>query len=418
MEINKKILIIDDQIEILETLRKILGNQKSRNKIKNQLDDLLEDFFEKTEEEEENYEVITANRGRKGYELVKKSLEEEKPFALAMIDMRMPEWDGLETAKKIRELDENIELVMVTAYSDRTREEIIEAVKIPEKLLYLKKPFDRDEILQIALSLTMKWSLDYELKKKNEELRERNKKLEIANELNKKITVVSSHELRTPITLISGYIQLLESGVYEGEAKRKKMYSNLDTATNRLIKIVNGMLENFATTDKGKNIIIKKENSDIKEILKEAKCEVKDFLKIRNQKLEIEVEEGLESIYVDRDKLVNFILINLLMNAIKYSKDNSIIKIVAKRENEKCKIAIKDEGIGVLNDNLNYIFSPFFVGGDNSHHHSGVYEFKSNGIGLGLTIVENTLKLMGEDIICTSQKGKGTTFEFTVPISK
>jgi len=421
VEINKKILIIDDQVEILETLEKILGNQKNGKKMENQLDDLLEGFFEKKEKEEEkeNYQVITVDRGKKGYELVKKSLEEGEPFALAMIDMRMPGWDGLKTAKEIRELDKNIELVMVTAYSDISRKEILDAVKIPEKLLYLKKPFAREEILQIALSLTMKWSLNSELKKKNEELNLRNEKLEMANSLNKKLTVVSSHELRTPITLISGYIQLLESGAYEEKNKREKMYSNLSTATNRLIKIINRLLENFATSDKAESMIIKRNYFKIEDVFEETKAEVENFLEIRNQKLKIEVEKNLKEVYIDKHMIINFILINLLMNAIKYSKDNSTIKLIAqKSENSKCKVIIQDEGIGVLEDNLNYIFAPFFVEEDNSHHHSGVYEFKSSGIGLGLTIVENTLNLMGEKINCISKKGEGTKFEFTIPLKK
>ena len=69
---------------------------------------------------------------------------------------------------EIKLIDKNIEIVIVTAYTDRKREEILLTVGTPEKLLYLKKPFDREEILQVMLSLTLKWSLEKEVCKQME----------------------------------------------------------------------------------------------------------------------------------------------------------------------------------------------------------------------------------------------------------
>jgi len=76
-------------------------------------------------------------------------------------DMRMPPgWDGLETSKKIRDLDKNIEIVIMTAYADHDQKTIAETVGTPEKLLYIKKPFQSEEIYQLALSLTSKWNFE------------------------------------------------------------------------------------------------------------------------------------------------------------------------------------------------------------------------------------------------------------------
>ncbi|MCK4983007.1 MAG: response regulator, partial [Victivallaceae bacterium] len=77
-------------------------------------------------------------------------------------DMRMPPgWDGLKTAKKVREIDNNIEIVVMTAYADHTQNTIAEEVGMPEKLLYIKKPFQTEEIFQLAMSLTAKWSAEH-----------------------------------------------------------------------------------------------------------------------------------------------------------------------------------------------------------------------------------------------------------------
>ena len=78
--------------------------------------------------------------------------------------MRMPGWDGLKTAQEIRKIDSNIEIIIITAYTDIKREELVNKIGKPEKLLYLKKPFEKEEILQVILSLTTKWSLEQKVK--------------------------------------------------------------------------------------------------------------------------------------------------------------------------------------------------------------------------------------------------------------
>lgn len=105
----------------------------------------------------ESYEVHTALQGKEGFETVSAFRNKGTPFALAFIDIRMPPgWDGIQTAKKIREIVPDIEIVIVTAYSDRKRQEIVKEIGTPEKLLYVKKTFDHDEIRQLALCQTLK----------------------------------------------------------------------------------------------------------------------------------------------------------------------------------------------------------------------------------------------------------------------
>ncbi len=163
---NRKIIVIDDEESILKDYRLILtvaaGGLTSLEK---KAADLEAELFGETGEEEkkaeEGYELTTALQGEKGYHLIKQASVSGQPFALVFVDIRMPPgWDGVETARRIREADEHIEIVIVTAYSDRERREIVEKVGSPEKLLYLKKPFDPEEIRQLALSLTRKWNLE------------------------------------------------------------------------------------------------------------------------------------------------------------------------------------------------------------------------------------------------------------------
>ena len=163
---NKKILIIDDQKEARESYKSILG--KNNYPEHSQLEKLESELFEEQGNKdkgnlktpEEIYEVEYAAQGLDGVERTRKALENNRPFALAFIDMRMPPGiDGKETAKRIRELDRQMEFVIVTAYSDHDRRDIVESVGYPSKLLFLRKPFEVDEIKQFALALTEKWNL-------------------------------------------------------------------------------------------------------------------------------------------------------------------------------------------------------------------------------------------------------------------
>jgi len=156
---NKRVLIIDDDREIWQAFQNVLCPSSNGRLISGRR---LTTLLRKDDEEEPplfpDFELSFAAQGRDGFEMVNNG--QEKPFAVAFIDIRMPPgWDGMETAVRIRKIDPNIEIVIVTAYSDRSRDEIVQAVGSPEKLLFLRKPFDPEELIQMTLSLTTKWNL-------------------------------------------------------------------------------------------------------------------------------------------------------------------------------------------------------------------------------------------------------------------
>lgn len=167
---NKRIIVIDDEPAVLQDYTLILSPvDKEVDALAQKAAQQAAELFgepeqgEKTDLVEEYFDVTTALQGKEGFEKVKSAGAAGKPFALAFIDIRMPPgWDGLETARRIREVDPHIEIVIVTAYSDKKRREIVARVGAPDKLLYLKKPFDPDEIRQLALALTQKWALEHQ----------------------------------------------------------------------------------------------------------------------------------------------------------------------------------------------------------------------------------------------------------------
>jgi two-component system, cell cycle sensor histidine kinase and response regulator CckA len=158
---NDRVLIIDDDPEIQNAYRLVLAPEpEDRNASRTKLAHLLPRERAPELPVSPQFELDFASQGPDGVALAAAAFENEQPFAVAFIDIRMPPgFDGMETAARIRRIDPNIEIVVVTAFSDRSRDEIVRAVGYPEKLLFLRKPFDPEELLQMALSLTAKWNL-------------------------------------------------------------------------------------------------------------------------------------------------------------------------------------------------------------------------------------------------------------------
>lgn len=166
VDINQKILVIDDDQEIWKAYQKVLDYRSSpESSTGKQLAALLiegSNTPDPASAPQPHFELSYASQGQKGYTMLREAAACGSPYSVAFIDIRMPPgWDGMETAARIRQFDPNVEIVIVTAYTDRSREEIVRTVGAPEKLLFLRKPFDPEELFQLALSLSEKWRLGH-----------------------------------------------------------------------------------------------------------------------------------------------------------------------------------------------------------------------------------------------------------------
>ena len=170
---NRRLLVIDDNAAIHDDFRKILSPASTGAAA---LDATEAAVFGHPKDgvEQTQFDVDSAFQGQAGAQLVKKAMEEGRPYAMAFVDMRMPPgWDGVETTQKIWELDPNLQIVLCTAYSDYSWDEMLEKLGHSDGLLILKKPFDAVEALQLAHALTEKWRLLQESKRTLTDLEER-----------------------------------------------------------------------------------------------------------------------------------------------------------------------------------------------------------------------------------------------------
>src|SRR5690348_1870320 len=169
---RRRILVIDDNRSIHEDFRKILAGTAATTA----LDATELAVFGRPPEaaREIQFEVDSAYQGQEGMLLVKKAIEAGQPYVMAFVDVRMPPgWDGVETTRKIWELDPDLQVVLCTAYSDYSWGEMFEKLGHHDGLLILKKPFDTVEAFQLAHALTEKWWLHQQSRRKMEELESR-----------------------------------------------------------------------------------------------------------------------------------------------------------------------------------------------------------------------------------------------------
>lgn len=155
-----RILLIDDQETIHEDYRKVLGVRTATSAALSKAAAELFDDDSTSSFDWEGFELDSAYQGQDGFALVQQSIDEGRPYALAFVDIRMPPgWDGIQTVRRIWEIDPEILIVICSAYSDYSWEEMIQQLGRNDRFLILKKPFDNVEVRQCAMALTERWSV-------------------------------------------------------------------------------------------------------------------------------------------------------------------------------------------------------------------------------------------------------------------
>ncbi len=166
---NRRILVIDDNPSIHNDFRKIFVANRARER----LNDAEAAFFGEAiaTDWQIDFELDVAHQGEEGLEMAVLAVAENRPHALAFVDMRMPPgWDGLTTIEQLWKADPDLQVVICTAYSDSSWSNICRRLGYTDRLLILKKPFDNSEVCQLSLALTEKWKLTQQARLKQGDL--------------------------------------------------------------------------------------------------------------------------------------------------------------------------------------------------------------------------------------------------------
>ena len=271
----------------------------------------------------------------------------------------------------------------------------------------------REKVRELTEAKTALTNMMADLDETNKKLLEAQKKLKKSFRELKKLDVekdrfisIAAHELKTPMTAISGFAQLLKNEkIIEDKERREKYLKIIEEEIKRLSKLVTDVLD-LSRIDLG-TIKVFVEEVNVKEILNEVKDEMEEWAKEKGLYLNTKIDEKVSTIFTDREKLKR-ILVNLVSNGIKYTEKGGVT-IEAVKEKDKVRFCVCDTGIGIPKEHFKKIFTRFY-------QVASPHTRKVTGSGLGLSICKELVELLGGRIWFESKLGKGSKFYFTLPI--
>lgn len=224
--------------------------------------------------------------------------------------------------------------------------------------------------------------------------------LEKQEKLRKQLTEDVSHELRTPIAILQSHLEAIIQGIWEPTTERLQ-------SCNDEIKRIGSMvseLENLANIDSD-NLMLNKTEINLLDIINKALSSFE--VKIKDKNLYVAVSGNCSNIFADGDKIIQ-VVVNLLSNSIKYSNDGGNINITILETTNSAIFRIEDNGIGIPENELPFIFERFYRA-DKSRNR------KTGGSGLGLAIVKSIVEAHGGKVSVDSQINNGSCFEVILP---
>jgi diguanylate cyclase (GGDEF)-like protein len=236
---NRRILLVDDIPAIHEDFRKILAPQAPHSAGLSAVEAALFGDEPSAAAAPAAYELDSAYQGQEGLAKVQSSLKEDRPYAMAFVDMRMPSgWDGVETIERLWQADPRLQVVICTAYTDTPWDEVLARLDVRDRLLILKKPFDAIEVFQLATALTAKWQmtqdavlkmvrLEIAVQKRTVELRTANEALRLAvtelEEAHEKLKHQATHDALTGLPNRSLLNDRLEQAISYAERYQRQL---------------------------------------------------------------------------------------------------------------------------------------------------------------------------------------------------
>jgi signal transduction histidine kinase len=217
-----------------------------------------------------------------------------------------------------------------------------------------------------------------------------------------------SHELRSPLTSIQGFLNALVEGKPKDEAERARYLAILQTESNRLGRLVNDLLE-ISRFDND-SVPLNFEPFPLEIVIKRALATLKPQAEAKHIVVKIAIPAGLSSCFGDEDRIEQ-VFHNLLENAIRYTPENEKILIAASLQGDRVLVEVADKGPGISPEHLTHIWERFYRADQDRSRAKG-------GTGLGLAIVKEIVEKHGGEVSIESKMGIGTTFGFTIPMEK
>jgi signal transduction histidine kinase len=355
--------------------------------------------------EDSKHEIVTASSGQ---EAIASALIDD--FALILLDVMMPEMDGFETARHIRETERNrrTPIIFVTAY--RELEEQLLRGYVAGAVDFLYKPIDPD-ILRFKVSvfvdlyqqrtLIRKYSSQLEMTNNDLERRvaERTAELRVSNQELRLFAYAASHDLKEPLRTIASFAKLLEERYKDQlDSDARDLISDISTSAHRLDSLLSDLLA-YSELAKPEEAV---GFCDTDAVLAAVMLMLEVLVRDNNATI---THDPLPGVAADFNEVLQLFQ-NLIDNAIKYKgTDPPHIHISAKQQGEQWMFSVKDNGLGIESLYHNQVFGIF----------KRVHGREYRGNGIGLAICKKIVERRHGRIWVESQPGQGSTFCFTLP---
>lgn len=407
------------------------------------------------------FELDSAYGGQEGLQLLCTAMQQARPYALAFVDMRMPQgWDGAQTMEELWKVDPDLQVVVCTAYSDYSWEELLSRLKAHDRLLILKKPFDNIEVQQMANTLAAKWDMARRARLKTGHLEQlveqRTEALTLASqalqqEIDERKQLQSqliqseklaslgqmaagvAHEINNPVGFVTSNLGTLESD-FKQLQRMLDAYQQAEAALapgdclEQLSALRNELDLDFLKEDIP--ILIRESKDGIGRVTQIVK-DLKNFSRVDNdeQWQWANLQQGIDStLNIVASELkhkadvikhyqplpeieclasqINQVVMNLVINAAQaMGPERGTITLSNGVEGDRVWLEVADNGCGIAPHSLQKIFDPFFT-----------TKPVGEGTGLGLSLSYGIVKKHHGDISVSSEVGRGTTFRVVLPI--
>jgi signal transduction histidine kinase len=217
-----------------------------------------------------------------------------------------------------------------------------------------------------------------------------------------------SHELKTPLALIRLFAETLELGRVQGAEKAKQYYRIINKESQRLTQLINNILD-FSRIEAGRKQY-RLVRTDVGRVVQEVLDAYRFPIEQQGFTLEVEMADDIPEAEIDPEGIEQALL-NLVNNAIKYSRDDKYIKLSVRHEGGKILVSVADKGIGVAKADQKKIFEKFYRAENTLVH-------ETKGSGLGLALVQHIMEAHGGSVELESTPGKGSTFTLVIPAEK
>ncbi|MEJ2048632.1 MAG: response regulator [Calditrichota bacterium] len=329
-------------------------------------------------------------------------------YHIVVTDLNMPMMDGLELLKRIKIKWTNIEVIVITGYA--TIESAIDAMK-HGAYDFILKPVNFDHVQFTMNKCYSKIRSELE----NEELRQANSQLTELNEMKDKFLYITNHEIRTPLTIIKGYIDVLKNLVQNPNKEITETLEILDDTTDELNNLVDRM-HLLEALEHGK-IIPKIEQVDLRIVLAKVYREVARLFK--NRQIELKVVVDKKPIIMQGDyRQIQLVMRELIQNALKFTADNGKVLVSLELKQDRIYYSVKDSGVGIPYNKQKVIFDRFYEIQDVVNHKTSKHEFMGGGLGIGLSMVKEIVTSLNGEIELISEPQHGCLFRINWPLSE